>query len=172
MHAGWKVRWASMLMTSHSQSLETRQMEGYQALQKQNMEKGETQREKINKHSKQYFIWIGLLLIELPKLVGVGNCFIRIFAVWQHIWYQMTATHSLHNLINLPSRTERLPAKIRLAVASDSAGQLALTNNPGSSLHIEEGMKLMFQALALCLSKSAMTRANALHVSLVIISWP
>ena len=82
----------------------------------------------------------------------------------------MIATHSLQNLINLPSRTEGLPAKIQLAVASDSAGQPALTDNPGSSLHSEEGMKLKFQALALCLSKSAMSRANALHVSLVITS--
>ena len=67
-------------------------------------DKGKT----VNKHSKQYFIWISLLLRELPKLVGSWSCFIQIFTVWQYIWYQMIATHSLQNLINFSSRTERI----------------------------------------------------------------
>lgn len=46
---------------------------------------------KINAmQKKQNFIWIGLLLIELPKLEVVGNYFIQIFSVQQYVrCYQM-----------------------------------------------------------------------------------
>ena len=43
---------------------------------------------KINAMEKK-FTWIGLLLIELPKLEVVGNYFIQIFSVQQYVCYQM-----------------------------------------------------------------------------------
>jgi len=40
MHAGWKVKWASIVTTSHSQSLAMPQILGYEALQKQSYGEG------------------------------------------------------------------------------------------------------------------------------------
>ena len=97
-----------MVVTSHSQSLTTPRMWGYQALQKQNYFEGRNRMRKpaVKKRSKQYFIWIVLLLIELPKCEVVGNYLIEIFSGQQYIRYQMIASHSSHDcLIPFSNRT-------------------------------------------------------------------
>ena len=52
------------------------------------------QEETLNRRSRQYFIWIGLLFIELPKLEVIGNYFIQIFSVREYVHYQMIASDS------------------------------------------------------------------------------
>ena len=51
----------------------------------------EQEEETLNRRSRQYFIWTGLLFIELPKL---GNYFIQIFSVRQYVLYQVIASYS------------------------------------------------------------------------------
>ena len=69
-----------------------------------------------NRRSRQYFIWIGLLFIEVPKLEVIGNNFIQIFSVRQYVFYQV-----IHlRLARFPFRTEGSLFKIQLAIVLDS----------------------------------------------------
>ena len=54
---------------------------------------------KLMQWEKQYFIWIGLLLIELPKLVVVGIILFKSFQCNIYVWYQMIASDSPHNSV-------------------------------------------------------------------------
>lgn len=74
-----------------------------------------------NRRSRQYFIWIGLLFIEVPKLEVIGNYFIQIFSVRQYVLYQV-----IHlRFARFPFRTEGSLFKIQLAIVSDSGAQFS-----------------------------------------------
>lgn len=67
MHVGWKVRWAGMVATK------TKLWD-------------KLKEKTVNKCLEQYFIWIGLLFIELLEIVE--NYFIQFFSVREYAQYQ------------------------------------------------------------------------------------
>ena len=94
-----------------------------------------------NKRSKQYFIWIALLIIELQKPV-VGNHFIEFFFS-STICSISNDKQMIHlRIVCFRFHMGRSRAKIQPVIASDSSGEFcqqpALNDNPELLVHIEQ----------------------------------